>query len=230
MSATLGSGDYVYEELSDWEKLPEGWIFKEVVDVAVDSQDRVYVFNRGEHPMMVFERDGTFLTSWGEWQFTRPHGVSVGPDETLYCADDDGHWIGKFDLEGRLLMSIGRLSTLSSSPNSSTGQAVTPIATDRARLPGSEFSRSKNKLAPRRIPTTTIALTHTTQPRVDSFTASQLSVRIRRGEIIARSRTASVSTRSVARSAVSGPYRTAATSQPNSSVASAAQATTNSQW
>ena len=58
MTSILGSGKYTYRELTDWAKLPEGWAFIDAVDVAVDSQDRVYVFNRGEHPVMVFERDG----------------------------------------------------------------------------------------------------------------------------------------------------------------------------
>ena len=107
MTTKLGSGDYVYEELADWARLPEGWTFREVADVVVDSKDRVYVFNRGEHPMMVFEQDGSFVTSWGEGIFTRPHGLTLGPDETLYCADDDGHCIRKCTLDGQILMTIG---------------------------------------------------------------------------------------------------------------------------
>ena len=50
--ATVGSGDYVYEPVVDWAKLPPGWSFKEVGAVGVDKNDNVYVFNRGEHPMM----------------------------------------------------------------------------------------------------------------------------------------------------------------------------------
>ena len=107
MGTKLGNGNYVYEELADWAKLPEGWTFKEVPDVVVDSQDRVYVFNRGEHPMIVFEQDGTFVGSWGEGVFTRPHGVTLGPDETLYCVDDMAHCIYKCSLEGEVLMTIG---------------------------------------------------------------------------------------------------------------------------
>ena len=74
----LGSGDYVYQELAAWPKLPEGWTFREVADVAVDSQDRVYVYNRSEHPVIVFNRDGSFLGSWGEGLFARPHGLTLG--------------------------------------------------------------------------------------------------------------------------------------------------------
>jgi hypothetical protein len=107
MTTTLVSGGYVYEELDGWARLPEGWSFREVVDVAVDPQDRVYVFNRGEHPMIVFEPDGTFIASWGEGMFGRPHGVTMGPDGALYCADDVAHCIYKCSLAGEVLMTIG---------------------------------------------------------------------------------------------------------------------------
>ncbi len=107
MVTRLGSGKFTYEVNVDWAKLPKGWSFLEVPDVAVDSQDRVYVFSRGEHPMMVFDRDGNFLTSWGEGLFKRPHGITIGPDDTLYCADDVDHTVSKFTLEGQVLMTLG---------------------------------------------------------------------------------------------------------------------------
>jgi len=66
MSVVLGSGDHRYRVVLDWAKLPDGWEFRDVAAVAVDSKDRVYVFNRGDHPMMVFDREGNFLRSWGE--------------------------------------------------------------------------------------------------------------------------------------------------------------------
>ena len=47
--------------------------------VGVDRQDRVYAFNRGEHPIAVFDAEGNFLRSWGEGVFTpaawRPYGA-----------------------------------------------------------------------------------------------------------------------------------------------------------
>jgi len=107
MTIRLGSGEFTYEVIVDWAKLPQGWSFHEVADVAVDSEDRVYVFNRGEHPMIVFDRDGNFLASWGEGLFKRPHGLTIGPDNTLYCVDDVGHTIRKFTPEGHELMTLG---------------------------------------------------------------------------------------------------------------------------
>ena len=90
-----------------WAKLPAGWSWMEVVAVATDAQDHVFVFNRGEHPVMVFDRDGTFLRSWGEGLFARPHGILVGPDDAVYCTDDLGHTVRKFTPDGRLLLTLG---------------------------------------------------------------------------------------------------------------------------
>ena len=61
MAIIVGSGDYRYEQIDNWAKVPPGWSLHEVGAVGVDKQDNVYVFNRGEHPMMVFDREGNFL-------------------------------------------------------------------------------------------------------------------------------------------------------------------------
>ena len=107
VTTILGSGEFTYEVDVEWAKLPDGWSFLEVADVAVDLQDRVYVFNRGQHPMIVFDREGNFIKSWGEGLFTRAHGVTFGPDGNLWCADDGDHTIRKCTLDGEVLMTIG---------------------------------------------------------------------------------------------------------------------------
>lgn len=107
MRDRIKSGEFTYEVDFDWARLPAGWSFHEVVDVAVDPADRVYVFCRGEHPLMVFESDGTFIRSWGEGLFVRPHGITIGPDGSLYCADDKDHTVRKYSPEGKLLFTLG---------------------------------------------------------------------------------------------------------------------------
>ena len=107
MSVILGSGEHRYRVVENWAKLPDGWEFRDVAAVAVDSRDRVYVFNRGQHPMMVFERDGTFVRSWGEGLFGRAHGLHIDSDDTLYCTDDGDHTVRKITTEGKVLLTIG---------------------------------------------------------------------------------------------------------------------------
>ncbi len=72
----------------------------------MDSKDRVYAFNRGAHPMIVFDRDGNFIRSFGEGLFSRAHGLSIDGDDNLYCTDDGDHTVRKFTPEGTVLLTI----------------------------------------------------------------------------------------------------------------------------
>ena len=107
MDTILGTGEFRYRLVSDWARLPDGWDFYEVAAVAVDRKDQVYVFSRSEHPVTVFDRDGNFLRSWGEGIFKRPHGLSLAPDDTIFCTDDGDHSVRKCTLEGKVLLTLG---------------------------------------------------------------------------------------------------------------------------
>jgi DNA-binding beta-propeller fold protein YncE len=103
----VGSGAFRYRAVVDWARWPEGWQVPEVAGVATDSKDRVFVFYRGEHPVAVFDRVGAFLYAWGEGTFNRPHGITIGPDDSVYCADDFDHTVRKFTPKGKLLLALG---------------------------------------------------------------------------------------------------------------------------
>lgn len=99
--------DYGFEPQDHWSQAPKGWSWTEVTAVATDSKDRVFVFNRGEHPVIILDRDGAFLASWGEGVFARPHGIFIGPDDSVYCTDDLDHTVRKFTPDGELLFTLG---------------------------------------------------------------------------------------------------------------------------
>ena len=107
MPVTVGSGAYTYELVEGWGKLPEGWEFKQVAGVAVDRADNVYVFNRSPHPVIVFDRAGKFLRSFGEGDFKNAHGITAAPDGTLWLADNGDHTVKQFTLEGKRLKTLG---------------------------------------------------------------------------------------------------------------------------
>jgi DNA-binding beta-propeller fold protein YncE len=96
-----------YEVVEGWGELPESWRFVEVAGVATDSRDQVFVFNRGEHPIVIFDRAGRFVESWGEGVFVRAHGLTIGPDDAVYCTDDLDHTVRKYTPDGTLLMTLG---------------------------------------------------------------------------------------------------------------------------
>jgi DNA-binding beta-propeller fold protein YncE len=91
-----------------WSELPERRRFVEVAGVATDSHDRVFVFNRGEVPIFIFDRDGRFQSLWGENRFVRPHGLTIGPDDAVYITDDLDHTIRKFTPDGTLILTLGK--------------------------------------------------------------------------------------------------------------------------
>lgn len=103
-----GTGELRYEVQEGWEKLPAGMKHLDCVGAGIDSNDRVYVITRMDARVIVYERDGTFVTSWGEGIFTpRTHCIRFGADGAVYTADDGDHTIRKFSPTGELLMTLG---------------------------------------------------------------------------------------------------------------------------
>ena len=103
----FGQGTHQYTVQEDWWTLPEGWEFGWVPAVAVDSQDRVYVYSRSEHPMVVFDREGNFINAWGDDILKDAHGIFIDADDNIYCTERDTHVVRKFTTEGELLMTLG---------------------------------------------------------------------------------------------------------------------------
>lgn len=103
----FGQGTHQYTVHENWWTLPDGWEFGWIPAVAVDSQDRVYVYSRSEHPMVVFDRDGNFIDSWGDDILKDAHGIFIDADDNIYCTEREPHVIRKFTTDGDLLMTLG---------------------------------------------------------------------------------------------------------------------------
>jgi DNA-binding beta-propeller fold protein YncE len=103
----VGSGKYTYEVLEDWARLPEGWAMPAAA-VAVDSQDRVFCYNRTpDHPIVVFDQDGSFLFAWGDGLFAFPHAIRIDDHDHIWLVDRDHGQIMQFTSTGELLRTIG---------------------------------------------------------------------------------------------------------------------------
>ncbi len=103
----FGSGKFTYEVAEGWGKLPDGWKWGWIPAVACDSQDRVFVYSRSEHPLVVFDPDGNFLASWGEGILKDAHGIYIDGEDNVYCTERNTHCVRKFNKRGELVMTLG---------------------------------------------------------------------------------------------------------------------------
>ena len=110
MEPIVGSGKYTYRVNEEWQRPPAGLEVRACA-VSVDSQDRVYCFNRNaEHPIVIFDRDGKFLSSWGAGLFKFPHAIRIVKEngrDVVWLCDEHHHQFQKFTTGGRLLQTIG---------------------------------------------------------------------------------------------------------------------------
>jgi hypothetical protein len=102
----VGTGEYKYELIRDFCKLPAGQSFGLVSRVAADAQDRIYAFQRKDPPVVVFDRDGKYLGAWGSGEVTDPHGLKIIGD-VVYTTDRSDSVAKSFTLDGKVLLELG---------------------------------------------------------------------------------------------------------------------------
>src|SRR5260370_3234632 len=103
--AQVGTGKYTYEVIHDFPKLPPGESFGMVSREATDSQDRIYVFQRKDPPVVVFDREGKYLGAWGSGQVTDPHGLKIVND-VVYTTDRSDSVAKSFAWDAKPLLQL----------------------------------------------------------------------------------------------------------------------------
>jgi DNA-binding beta-propeller fold protein YncE len=82
------------------------------INIALDTQGRLYVSDFGAYRVQVYDADGKYLRSIGEQgsnfgQFVRNKGVAVDRSNIVYVVDTAGDMVQMFNEEGRVLMWFG---------------------------------------------------------------------------------------------------------------------------
>ena len=76
--------------------------------VAVDRRDRVYVVDREPDPaIVVFDRDGELITTWGEDVFKLPHDLWIDEHDRVLVADCGDHTVRICTVDGQVVKTIG---------------------------------------------------------------------------------------------------------------------------
>jgi hypothetical protein len=113
--------------------------------VAADAQDRVYVFQRKDPPVVVFDRDGKYLGAWGTGEVTDPHGPKIIGD-TVYTTDRSDSVAKSFTLEGKVLLELGTRGQ-----HSDTGNVTNWLADFFARLSDAQRCKASRSLEFRNV-------------------------------------------------------------------------------
>ncbi|MFP3950541.1 MAG: peptidyl-alpha-hydroxyglycine alpha-amidating lyase family protein [Candidatus Bathyarchaeia archaeon] len=98
-----------YRAVEGWPMMPNGWRLGQVAGVAVDTEGRYYVYQRGGEapPLICFNHEGEYLNSWGEELYVRPHMAKCDEEDNIWLIDDGGHALYLHSPEGELLRRIG---------------------------------------------------------------------------------------------------------------------------
>jgi DNA-binding beta-propeller fold protein YncE len=73
--------------------------------VVIDRNDRVYVGDRENARIQIFDTEGRFLTQWNGIGY--PYGLFITPDQHIWMVDGGFDRIVEFDQTGKILGSIG---------------------------------------------------------------------------------------------------------------------------
>jgi streptogramin lyase len=61
--------------------------------LAMDSRGRLFVGDRNNNRIQIFDQDGKFLEEWK--QFSRPSGIYIDKNDTIYVADSESESVSK---------------------------------------------------------------------------------------------------------------------------------------
>ena len=105
--------------------------FNGVLEMAIGSNQRLYVVDHSGHRVQYFDLEGNFLGKFGgegsgNGKFKFPWGIAVGKDNKLYVADRDNHRIQIFDADGNYLSKFGTQGSFDGQFQSPVGLASAP--------------------------------------------------------------------------------------------------------
>jgi len=91
-------------------KLPPNIWPSEAVGVALNSKGHIFLLNRGNHPLLEFAADGSFVQSLGEGStiFHAAHSIRFDADDNMWLVDAGNNVIVKFNAKGRIVQALGR--------------------------------------------------------------------------------------------------------------------------
>jgi hypothetical protein len=114
--AIIGEGEYRYEAIHGWGRLPDGFAWGETHGVAVDEAGLIYIKHRSTvkdpvDAIVIFDPDGKYVRSFGKEYHGGGHGIDIrkeGGEEFLYLSDVKNGIVAKTNLNGEPVWRKGK--------------------------------------------------------------------------------------------------------------------------
>ena len=101
-------GDCLYRVDTPWGDLTDGPELGFISQIAVDSEGSVIVLQRSSPPLIVIDREGRFVRSFGDGLVRDGHGIYIDRDDRVFVVDRDAHEVLVFTVEGVVLDRLGQ--------------------------------------------------------------------------------------------------------------------------
>lgn len=90
----------------------QGWQFDEFhgqegLGVCIDQRGRILLSHNTRRPIIIFDRQGNYLETWGRGIIGEAHSIRAAPDGSIWVADRDRQQILKFTPDGTVLATYG---------------------------------------------------------------------------------------------------------------------------
>ena len=133
LALPAAQSNVTYRRVEGWAPAPGGTSWGQVPGMAIDGTGRLFVFRRGEPPVVELDAEGRVLKTWGEKAFIWPHGMRVDRDGYLWITDGRdregrGQQVFKYRRDGTLMLTLGTAGVAGENAASFNGPCDVAVA------------------------------------------------------------------------------------------------------
>jgi DNA-binding beta-propeller fold protein YncE len=87
---------------------PEQEVWNLPRSVATDGKGTVYLLRASDPPVLIFDRQGKLLKTWGTGLFTEAHSIDLDHEGFLWITDRTSNMVYKFTTDGKQVLAVGK--------------------------------------------------------------------------------------------------------------------------
>ncbi len=103
----IGERPFLFEVVRWYGQLPRDQRLASVSSVACDSLDRLYVYQRGDPPLLIFDAKGKLTDTWGAGTEIDAHGMFIDSEDHVFLVNRAEHHVLQVESSGASRVVLG---------------------------------------------------------------------------------------------------------------------------